>query len=89
MRAKWLSYLVATSVLGAAVLLAVFLGWLLAEMLVAMLQHVFDPSPNHLAVPWLFLGELCLAAILGGALAAALAARNLRKLPLGKTLCEQ
>ena len=26
------------------------LGWLLAEMLVAMLQHVFDPPPDHLAV---------------------------------------
>ena len=28
------------------------------EMLVAMLQHVFDPPPDHLAVPWLFLGAL-------------------------------
>ncbi|MFN8164058.1 MAG: ABC transporter permease [Solirubrobacterales bacterium] len=76
-------------ILGAAVLLAMFLGWLLAEMLVAMLQHVFDPPPDHLAVPWLFLGGLCLSAILGGALAAALAARNLRRLPLGEILREQ
>ena len=28
------------------------LGWLLAEMLVAMLQHVFDPPPDHSPIPW-------------------------------------
>ena len=38
-------------------------GWLLAEMLVAMLQHVFDPPPDHLAVPWAFLGGLVGAAL--------------------------
>ena len=42
----------AALVLGAALALAALLGWLLAEMLVAMLQHVFDPPPDHLAVPW-------------------------------------
>src|SRR5205807_8914132 len=36
-------------VLGAALALAALLGWLLAEMLIAMLQHVFDPPPDHLA----------------------------------------
>ncbi|MFN8215084.1 MAG: ABC transporter permease [Solirubrobacterales bacterium] len=79
----------AAVVLGAAMLLAVFLGWLLAEMLVAMLQHVFDPPPDQLAVPWGFLGGLCLAALLGGGLAALLAARSLRRLPLGEILREQ
>ena len=44
--------------LAAALALAALLGWLLAEMLVAMLQHVFDPPPDHLAVPWAFLGGL-------------------------------
>jgi putative ABC transport system permease protein len=79
----------AAAVLGAAVLLAIALGWLLAEMLVAMLRHVFDPPPDHLAVPWVFLGGLFLAAIVGGLLAAALAARGLRRLPLGAILREQ
>ncbi|HSR95069.1 MAG TPA: FtsX-like permease family protein [Solirubrobacterales bacterium] len=79
----------AAAVLGGAVLLAVFLGWLLAEMLVAMLQHVFDPPPDHLAIPWGFLGLLLLGAVLGGVLAAAVAARGLRRLPLGAVLRER
>jgi putative ABC transport system permease protein len=57
-------------------------------MLVAMLQHVFDPPPDHLAVPWSYLGELGLAGIVGGMLAVALATRTLRRLPLGATLRE-
>jgi putative ABC transport system permease protein len=76
-------------VLGAAVALAGLLGWLLAEMLVAMLRHVFDPPPDHLAVPWGFLGLLLGAALLGGVLAAGAAARGLRRLPLGEVLREQ
>jgi putative ABC transport system permease protein len=79
----------AGAVLAAAVLLAMLLGWLLAEMLVAMLEHVFDPPPDHLAVPWDFLGLLLLGAILGGVLATAAAARGLRRLPLGAILREQ
>jgi hypothetical protein len=31
-------------------------------MLVAMLQHVFDPPPDALAVPWRYLLELAAAA---------------------------
>src|SRR5207244_5902239 len=57
-------------VLGAALALAALLGWLLAEMLVAMLQHVFDPPPDHLAAPWTFLASLAAAAVAGGAIAA-------------------
>jgi putative ABC transport system permease protein len=79
----------AALVLGAGLVLAAGLGFLLAEMLVAMLQHVFDPPPDHLAVPWGFLGLLLLGAVLGAALAAAVAARGLRRLPLGKILREQ
>jgi putative ABC transport system permease protein len=69
--------------------LAALLGWLLAEMLVAMLQHVFDPPPDHLAVPWGFLIGLGGAALAGGLLAAALAALQIRRLPLGAILREQ
>ena len=79
----------AALVLGAALALAVLLGWLLAEMLVAMLQHVFDPPPDHLAVPWAFLGSLAGAAVLGGIVAVALASRGLSRLRLGTILREE
>jgi putative ABC transport system permease protein len=78
----------AALVLTAALALAALLGWLLAEMLVAMLQHVFDPPPDHLAAPWAFLGGLAAAAILGGLATAALAALAIRRLPLGAVLRE-
>ncbi|HEY4411673.1 MAG TPA: ABC transporter permease [Gaiellaceae bacterium] len=76
-------------VLVAALPVAVLLGWLLAEMLVAMLQHVFDPPPDRLAVPWAYLGGLGGAAILGGLAAVALAAFLIRRLPLGAILREE
>jgi putative ABC transport system permease protein len=79
----------AALVLGSALTLAALLGWLLAEMLVAMLQHVFDPPPDHLAAPWLFLGGLAAAAIAGGLLTAGLAALAIRRLPLGAVLREE
>jgi putative ABC transport system permease protein len=79
----------AAAVLIAGLVLAALLGWLLSEMLVAMLQHVFDPPPDHLAVPWTYLGELGLAALAGGVLAAVFAAGALRRLPLGAVLREE
>jgi putative ABC transport system permease protein len=79
----------AALVLAAALALAALLGWLLAEMLVAMLQHVFDPPPDHLAIPWAFLAELGGAAVLGCVAAALLAALQIRRLPLGAVLREQ
>ena len=71
-----------------AVVLAAGLGWLLSEMLVAMLQHVFDPPPDSLAIPWGFLGLLGAGAVGGAVLASVLAAISLRRLPLGQTLRE-
>ncbi|MGZ4394834.1 MAG: FtsX-like permease family protein [Gaiellaceae bacterium] len=79
----------AALVLIAALALAALLGWLLAEMLVAMLQHVFDPPPDHLAAPWLFLGGLAGAAVLGAVVAAALATLGIRRLHLGAILREE
>ncbi|HSS04408.1 MAG TPA: ABC transporter permease [Solirubrobacterales bacterium] len=79
----------AVAVLAAALALAAVLGWLLAEMLIAMLQHVFDPPPDHLTVPWVFLGILALAAVGGALLAGAVAIRSLRRLPLGEILREE
>ncbi|MEA2667574.1 MAG: putative transport system permease protein, partial [Chloroflexota bacterium] len=76
-------------VLVAGVLLAGALGLVLSEMLVAMLQHVFDPPPDHLAVPWGYLAALIGAAVLGAVAATAAAARGLARLPLGSILREE
>ncbi len=79
----------AALVLAAALALAALLGFALAEMLVAMLQHVFDPPPDRLAAPWTFLAGLGGAAVVGGILAAGLAALGIRRLPLGAILREE
>jgi putative ABC transport system permease protein len=79
----------ATIVLSVGLALAVGLGWLLSEMLVAILQHVFDPPPDALAVPWAFLAGLAGAAILATLLATAIASRGIRRLRLGEILREQ
>ena len=79
----------AALVLAAALTLAALLGWLLAEMLVAMLQHVFDPPPEHLTVPWGFLAGLGAAGAAGCLVAAAVAARQIRRFPLGAILREE
>lgn len=68
---------------------AAVLGLLIAKMLVAMLQHVFDPPPDHLAIPWAFVGGLTAAAVAGTLLAAALAIHTIRRLPLGAILREE
>jgi putative ABC transport system permease protein len=56
------------------VLAGVALGWLLAEVLVAVLTGVFDPPPAALTVPWGYLAGLgvlaCGAVLLGSALIA-------------------
>jgi putative ABC transport system permease protein len=79
----------AAIVLAGALALAALLGWLLAEMLVAMLQHVFDPPPDHLAVPWAFLAGLGAAAAGGCLIAAVLATVQIDRLPLGAILREE
>ena len=76
-------------VLGASVLLAAGLGWLLASMLVAMLTHVFDPPPDQLAVPWTYLAGLVGAGLGAAVIACGLAARRVRRLPLGAVLRER
>jgi putative ABC transport system permease protein len=58
-------------------------------MLVAMLQHVFDPPPDHLVVPSVFLAGLAAAAVGGFLVAAAVAAWQVRRLPLGAILREE
>jgi putative ABC transport system permease protein len=79
----------AAIVLAVGLALAIGLGWLLSQMLVAILQHVFDPPPDTLAIPWGFLAGLAGAAILATLLATALASRGIRRLQLGEILREQ
>jgi putative ABC transport system permease protein len=79
----------AAIVLSVGMALAVGLGWLLSEMLVAILQHVFDPPPDALSVPWRFLAGLAGAAVLATLIATTLASRGLRRLALGEILREQ
>ncbi|MFN8161702.1 MAG: ABC transporter permease [Solirubrobacterales bacterium] len=76
-------------VLFAAGMLAAGLGWLLARMLVAMLTHVFDPPPDHLAIPWGFLALLYGTALLAGVAGSLMARRAIRRLPLGRILREE
>ena len=76
-------------VLAASVVLAAGLGWLLSEMLIAMLQHVFDPPPDRLAIPWRYLVELVGGAAIATLLAVAIAGRTLSRMPLGAVLREQ
>jgi hypothetical protein len=58
-------------------------------MLIAMLQHVFDPPPDNLAVPWRYLLELAGAAVVGSALTSLVAARGLARMSLGAVLREE
>ena len=73
----------------AAVALAALLGWLMAEMLIAMLQHVFDPPPDALVAPWSFLAALTGAAVLGTLAAFAVAWFVVRRFRLGAILREE
>jgi putative ABC transport system permease protein len=79
----------AALVLLAGAALAALLGWLMAEMLIAMLQHVFDPPPDTLAAPWGFLAALAGAAVLGTLAAALFAWYGVRRFRLGAILREE
>ena len=76
-------------VVGFGLALAAPLGLALSLMLVAMLQHVFDPPPDTLVLPWAFLAQLAGAAVLALVLGVVAAQQSLRRLPLGRVLREQ
>jgi putative ABC transport system permease protein len=50
---------------------------------------VFDPPPDHLALPWAFLAGLGGISLVAGIIAAGLATLQLRRLPLGAILREE
>jgi len=79
----------AALVLVAGLALAALLGWLMAEMLVAMLQHVFDPPPDRLATPWGYFAALAGAATLGALVASVIAWHTVKRFPLGAILREE
>jgi putative ABC transport system permease protein len=79
----------AVLVLVAGAALAALLGWLMAEMLIAMLRHVFDPPPDALVAPWSFLAALAGAAMLGTVAALAIAWYGVRRFRLGAILREE
>jgi putative ABC transport system permease protein len=76
-------------VLAASALLAAGLGLLLAQMLVAMLTHVFDPPPDHLAIPWGFLALLYAVALFAGFAGSTIARGAIGRLPRGRILRER
>jgi putative ABC transport system permease protein len=51
------------------VILGVLSGWALSFIIVKILTGVFDPPPEHLSVPWVYL--IALTGVTGGAIAAA------------------
>ncbi len=51
-------------------------------MLVKVLTGVFDPPPEHLAVPWAYLGIVAGIAVLGLVLAGLATIRAARRPPL-------
>ena len=51
-------------------------GWGLSHMLVTELTGVFDPPPDHLAIPWAYLAAVALVAVAAIAAAAAAVVRS-------------
>jgi putative ABC transport system permease protein len=73
-----------TILLGGGVV-GICLGWLVAFALVKVLAGVFDPPPEALTVPWIYLLSLCICAV---ALTATGVALHLRKLLRGPAISD-
>jgi len=76
-------------ILVAAASLAAVLGVLMASMLIAMLQHAFDPPPDRLALPWGSFAALLAVTVGGAIVATAFAFVTVRRMPLGTVLREE
>jgi putative ABC transport system permease protein len=68
----------AAVVLGGGTIIGLGLGAIVAEVLVNVLQGVFDPPPEGLAVPWGYLVLLVVAALVANGLASMNAMRQSR-----------
>jgi putative ABC transport system permease protein len=53
----------AALILSGGGVVGIVLGWIVAFALVKVLAGVFDPPPDNLAVPWLYLFSLCVCAV--------------------------
>jgi len=63
-------------------ILGAIAGWILSQMLVKVLSGVFDPPPEHLSVPWAYLGVVAGLAAFGLMTAALVTIRAARRPPL-------
>ncbi|TCR85267.1 ABC transporter permease [Rhizobium sp. BK376] len=67
--------------LGGA-LFGVWTGWLVADMLVTVLQGVFDPPPEYLSIPWAYLVSLAVVTLVTTGAALANAIRDAVRAPI-------
>jgi putative ABC transport system permease protein len=72
----------AVTILLGGGLVGIFLGWLVAFVLVKVLAGVFDPPPEALTVPWIYLLTLCICAVALTAVGVALHLRKLLREPV-------
>lgn len=70
-------------VTGGGLLLGAAIATGLSVLLVKVLTGVFDPPPDALAVPWLYLGVAAGVSLAATFLAAAVTLRTLRNPPIG------
>jgi putative ABC transport system permease protein len=72
----------AVTILLGSGLIGICLGWLVAFALVKVLAGVFDPPPEALTVPWIYLSLLCICAVALTAWGVALHLRKLLREPV-------
>ncbi len=60
-------------ILGAGIVLGFATGFAIAKILVKVLTGVFDPPPEALSIPWLYLIVLIVAGVVSTALAVVVA----------------
>lgn len=64
---------------GCGLIAGVLSGWAISVTLVKVLTGVFDPAPDSLAVPWMYLGTVGAVSVAASALAATLVIRTARR----------
>jgi len=68
-----------TLVAGFGLIAGSLIGWAVSATLVRVLTGVFDPAPESLAVPWLYLGTVGAVAVAASTVAASLVVRAGRR----------